>query len=54
MIPQEIIDEYNLTEIADPDGWCYSEIRKVMYGLQENSFLANKELKIILSVEEYA
>ena len=53
MIPQEIIDEYNLTEIVEPDGWCYAEIRKAMYGLQESFFLANKELKQILALEGY-
>ena len=35
MIPQEIIDEYNLKLIVEPDGWCYAEIRKAMYGLKE-------------------
>jgi hypothetical protein len=34
MIPQEIIDEYTLHDIVDSDGWCYAEIRKVMYGLK--------------------
>ena len=28
MIPQEIIDEYNLAVIVEDDGWCYAEIRK--------------------------
>ena len=53
MIPQEIIDEYNLTEIAETDGWCYAEIRKAMYGLKESLFLANKDLKQILALEGY-
>ena len=40
MIPQEIIDEYNLTTIMEDDGWCYAEIRKAMYGLKESGYLA--------------
>jgi hypothetical protein len=32
MIPQEIINEYNLTDIMETDGWCYVEVRKAMYG----------------------
>ena len=39
MIPQEIIDEYNLTNIMEADGWCYVEIQKAMYGLKESRFI---------------
>ena len=53
MIPQEIIDEYNLKLIVEPDGWCYAEIRKTMYGLKESSYLSNLELKRILAKEGY-
>jgi hypothetical protein len=42
MIPQEIINEYNLTDIMEADGWCYVEIRKAMYGLKESGFIANQ------------
>ena len=45
LIPQEIIDEYNLTTIVDSDGWCYAEMRKAVYGLKEASYLSNVELK---------
>jgi hypothetical protein len=48
MIPQELIDEYNLTDIMEADGWCYVEIRKAMYGLKESGFIANQELKVVL------
>jgi hypothetical protein len=54
MIPQEIIYEYNLQDIVDPDGWCYAEIRKAMYGLKESGFIANQELKIVLAKAGYA
>ena len=53
MIPQEIIDEYNLTSIVEDDGWCYAEIRKCMYGLKEAGYLSNLELKRILAKEGY-
>ena len=53
MIPQEIINEYNLNNIMETDGWCYVEIRKAMYGLKESGFLANQELKTVLAKEGY-
>jgi hypothetical protein len=53
MIPQEIINEYNLQDIVDSDGWCYAEIRKAMYGLKESGFIANQELKIVLAKAGY-
>ena len=53
MIPQEIIDEYNLTSIMEDDGYCYAEIRKAMYGLKEAGYLSNIELKRILANEGY-
>ena len=53
MIPQAIIDEYNLNTIVKHDGWCYAEIRKAMYGLQESAYLSNLELKRILAEEGY-
>jgi hypothetical protein len=53
MIPQEIIDEYNLNDIMEADGWCYVEIRKAMYGLKESGFIANQELKVVLAKQGY-
>jgi hypothetical protein len=44
MIPQEIINEYNLKDIMEADGSCYVEIRKALYGLKESGFIANQEL----------
>jgi hypothetical protein len=52
MIPQLIIDEYNLQDIVE-DGWCYAEIRKAMYGLKESGFIANQELKIVTAKVGY-
>ena len=53
MIPQEIIDEYNLTTIVDEDRFCYAEIQKVMYGLCESGYLASIEQKRVLALEGY-
>ena len=39
-IPEEIIAEYNLTELADQNGCVYIEIQKVMYGLSQAGILA--------------
>ena len=39
-IPQEFIDEYNLTKHVH-DGWVYFEIIRSVYGLPELGILAN-------------
>jgi hypothetical protein len=44
IIPDEIIEQYNLREIATPDGWVYMEIRKGMYGLKQAGIIANQRL----------
>jgi hypothetical protein len=53
MIPQGIINEYNLADIREADGWCYVEIRKATYGLKESGFIANQELKVVLAWQGY-
>ena len=53
MIPQEIIDEYNLETIIHTDRCCYVEVRKVCYGLCEAGYITNVELKRILGFEGY-
>jgi hypothetical protein len=53
MIPQEIIDGYNLNDIMEADGWCYVEIHKAMYGIKESGFIANQELKVVLAKQGY-
>jgi hypothetical protein len=45
ILPQEIIDKYNLTEIVNANGWVYVEICKGMYSLPQAGILANKLLK---------
>ena len=45
MIPQDIIDECNLTTIVHKDESCYAEIRKAMYGFQKAGYITNIDLK---------
>jgi hypothetical protein len=45
ILPQEIIDKYNLTKIVEADGWVYVKIQKGMYGLPQAGILANKLLE---------
>jgi hypothetical protein len=45
-LPQEVIDEYNLTPAHfDSHGYVYLEIRKGMYGLKEAAILAFEQLR---------
>ena len=45
-LPQEIIDEYGLTEDHfDAKGYIYVEVQKGMYGLKEASILAFEQLR---------
>ena len=44
IIPQEIINKYNLNDIVE-DGWVYVKIVKGMYGLPEAGKTANYLLK---------
>ena len=44
LIPEEVIEEYNLRNKVDKDGWPYCEIRKIIYGLKESDKLANIQL----------
>ena len=54
IIPQEIIDQYQLANIATPDGWVYLEIRKGMYGLKQAGILANQRLTRHLATYGYS
>ena len=51
-IPQEFIDEYDLTKFSHK-GWVYFEIRRGFYVLPQLVILANKQLRIILEKEVY-
>jgi hypothetical protein len=52
-IPDEVIDEYNLRDIATPDGYVYVEVTKGMYGLPQAGLLANELLEKRLNVHGY-
>ena len=51
-IPQEFIDEYNLTPYAH-NGWIYFEIIKGCYGLPQAGKLANDLLRTRLNENGY-
>ncbi len=44
-IPQEIKREYELQELATPEGYIYCEIRKGMYGLPQAGIIAQELLE---------
>ena len=44
IIPQEIIDYYNLTALVEDQWWIYIRIEKGMYGFTQAGIIANQEL----------
>ena len=44
IVPQEIVDAYNLTALVDEQGWIYMRIKKVMYGFKHAGIIANQYL----------
>jgi hypothetical protein len=52
-IPEEIIVEHKLRELATPDGSVYIEITKGMYGLPQAGLLANEQLEVQLNKHNY-
>jgi hypothetical protein len=53
ILPQEIIDKYNLNKFGDANWWVYVEIFKGMYGLPQAGILANKLLEKHLAIRGY-
>ena len=53
MIPQAIIDYYNLMDIVDEHGYVFVEIRKGMYGLPQAGKLAHDRLVEFLKPHGY-
>ena len=51
-IPEEIIQQYNLREIAQ-NGYVYMEIQGGMYGLPQAGIIANDQLKTNLANHGY-
>ena len=52
-IPERIIIEYKLREIATEDGYVYCEIRKGMYGLPQAGIIAQELLQECLAQVGY-
>ena len=44
IVPQEIIDAYNLTELVNNQWWICMRIEKGVYGLKQAGIIANQEL----------
>ena len=44
IIPQEIIDAYNLATLVGNQGWIYMRTEKGMYGLKQAGIIDNQEL----------
>jgi hypothetical protein len=44
LIPQEVIDEYDMEKYFDADGYAYVEITGAIYGLAQSGYLANQDL----------
>ena len=44
IIPQEIIDSYNLTTLVDNQGWIYMRVERVVYSIKQSGIIANQEL----------
>ena len=53
-IPEEIIVQYNLRDIATPDGYVYMEITKRMYGLPQAGIIAQVLLEDHLGNHGYS
>ena len=52
-IPEEIIVEYKLCDLATADGNIYIKATKGMYGLPHAGLLANKQLEKRLNKHSY-
>ena len=52
-IPEEIIKEYNLRDIATDDGWVYLRVMRGMYGLPQAGSLGHDLLEERLNKEGY-
>ena len=45
LIPQEIIDEYDVKQYVNEDGYVYVEITGAMYRLSASGYIANQDLQ---------
>jgi hypothetical protein len=54
IIPDKIVSQYNLHDLATADGWIYTKIRHGMYGLKQAGLIANQQLQKHLAEFSYA
>ena len=52
-IPQDFVDEYNLQDFADANGWVYFEIKNGVCGLPQSGVLAQALLEKRLKRHDY-
>ncbi len=52
-IPKEIIEQYNLHELAEDDRYAYCKITKGMYGLPQAGIIAQELLEECLAKHGY-
>ncbi len=52
-LPQEFVDLYNLTKIAEDNGNVYIKVQKGMYGLPQAGILAHRLLEQWLNEQGY-
>jgi len=52
-IPEEVIKEYNLHQLATPDGWVYVKVTRAVYGLPHAGSLGQDQLEKRLNQEGY-
>ena len=53
MFPEDAIEEYNLRDRVEPNGYVYIEVRKDMYGLPQAGLLAQQLLEKRLAKHGY-
>ena len=52
-IPDEVINEYKLNQLATSDGWVYVKVTRAMYGLPQAGSLGQDQLEQRLNQEGY-
>jgi len=52
-IPDEVIEHYNLRELATADGYVYCDVSKGMYGLPQAGIIAQELLAARLGEHAY-
>ena len=53
MIPDEVMEEYNVEQYLDDKGYAYVEITGAIYGLAQSGYLANQQLIKHLAKYDY-